>query len=73
MKNFPKFPNTGAHLPDSYLCTDYYENLYYAVHIFQQPTVCIRKCIMDILQSQSIEAKFNHYNGCLVFNGVEVP
>lgn len=29
--------------------------------------------IMDILPSHSIETKLNHFNGCLVFNGMDVP
>lgn len=74
MKNFPECPPVEAHtLPDIYLTDQDDQNLYHAVHIFQQPTFCIYKHIMDILPSQSTEAKFNHFNGCLVFSGMDVP
>lgn len=41
--------------------------------VFSNLLSVFKQHIMDILRSQSIETKFNHFNGCLVFNGMDMP
>lgn len=41
--------------------------------IFFSNLLSVFKNISWTFSQMSMEAKFNHFNGCLVFNGMDVP